>query len=139
MIEEDVFHIAAAQPPERRTLSIAGCRVLARQFRERVEAHHARALAQVGRSGACPFDLHALLPVPPEILQLGPAHPQALQWLVAHWGTPDGLRHVTDLDPDGEALRYGFFTTGASPHAAIAAIAAAWSALRLVLQRRPQA
>src|SRR5271165_6720464 len=36
-IEEDVFNLAAAQPPAQRRLTIAGCRQLARQFRERVE------------------------------------------------------------------------------------------------------
>ena len=43
-IEEDIFNLAAAQPAERRHLTIAGCRILARQFRERVEAHQARAV-----------------------------------------------------------------------------------------------
>jgi hypothetical protein len=49
-IEEDVFNLAAAQPPAQRRLTIAGCRVLARQFRERVAAHHAKAVARVGVS-----------------------------------------------------------------------------------------
>src|SRR5208337_961026 len=92
-IEEDVFNLAAAQPPAQRRLTIAGCRQLARQFRERVEAHHAKAVARVGHSRACPLDLHALLPVPATLLELGPNDPETVTWLAAHWGT-QCLRHV---------------------------------------------
>ena len=86
-IEEDVFLRAVSQPAGRRSLTVEGCRILARQFRESVEARQARAAALVGQSLACPFDLHVLLPVPPTILLLGPAHPLALAWLAANWGT----------------------------------------------------
>ena len=138
-IEEDLFHLAAAQPAGRRTLSIAGCHTLARQFRARVEAHHARAVAQVGRAQNCPFDLHALLPVPGDILALGSSHPDALAWLAAHWGITDRLRQVAERPatttgrrlPRGHAVvGYGFFTAGDIPHAAIASLAARWPALR---------
>ena len=37
-IKEDIFNLVASQPPHRRTLTIEGCRILARQFRQRVEA-----------------------------------------------------------------------------------------------------
>ena len=81
-IEEDVFNLAVAVPPARRNLNVEGCRILARQFRTRVEAHQARASALVGASRACPFDLHALVPAPPAILRRGPCDPQALAaWL----------------------------------------------------------
>ncbi len=63
-LEEDIFNLAASQPGAIRSLTIDGCRILARQFRERVEDRAARAGARVGRSQACPFDLHTLLPVP---------------------------------------------------------------------------
>lgn len=53
-IEKDVFHRAAAQPPAQRILSMAGCHILARQFRQRVEPHHAKAVGLIGRSRACP-------------------------------------------------------------------------------------
>ena len=56
-IEEDIFHLAVSQPKAMRSLTVAGCRILARQFRERVEDHAARAAALVGQSRACPFDL----------------------------------------------------------------------------------
>jgi hypothetical protein len=144
-MEEDIFNLAASQPAAQRSLDIAGCRILARQFRDRVEARQARAAALVGRSRACPFDLHTLLPVPAAILQLGPTHPAALAWMTQHWGVSAGLRQVTELSelrpgrrlPKGHAiLGYGFFTAAETPHAAIAQLAPRWPALRLVLQPR---
>jgi hypothetical protein len=56
------------------------------------------AAGQGGRPGRpgqdCPFDLHALLPVPDAILGLGPTHPEALVWLASHWGVTDRLREA---------------------------------------------
>jgi hypothetical protein len=145
-IEEDIFVRAVSQPAHDRSLTVAGCRILARQFRERVEAHQARAAALVGRSLLCPFDLHALLPVPEAILQLGPTDPAALAWLTAHWGTTDRLRQVTVRLKPGMGRRlprghavigYGFFTAGETPHAAISRLATEWPALRVRLVPRP--
>ena len=145
-IEEDVFNLAAAQPADRRNLTIAGCRILARQFRERVERRQGRAAAMVGRGQGCPFDLHALLPVPDAILDLGPTHPEALAWLAAHWGVTDRLRQVILLKrpkpgrrlPKGHAVTgYRFFTGGngrETPTVAIATLGARWPSLRLRLQ-----
>ncbi len=133
-----MFNLAATQP--RRSLSIAGCRNLARQFRERVEARQSRAIVLVGRSRASPFDLHALLPVPDFILQLGPAHPDALAWLPEHWGTTDGLRRVVERWvaarlPAGHAVvGYSFFTIGDTPHSAVTQLAARWPVLQFALQ-----
>ena len=78
-LEEDVFHLLAAPPPSQpRTLSVAGARVLAGQLRDAVGRRHERAVARVGLSQACPFDLHALVPVPDHVLRLGPDDPVAL-------------------------------------------------------------
>jgi hypothetical protein len=88
-IEDTVFNLAVSQPARDRKLTVEGCRILARQFRDRVEARQVRAAALVGHSHACPFDLHTLLPVPEAILQLGPTHSQALAWLTANWGVSD--------------------------------------------------
>jgi hypothetical protein len=137
---------STSQPPARRNLSVAGCRILARQFRELVELRQAQAAALVGCSRACPFDLQQLLPVPEEILALGPSHPAALAWLSAEWGTTDRLHQVTArptpamgqrLPKDQAAIGYGFFTDGETPHAAIARLAAGWPDLRFTLQPRP--
>jgi hypothetical protein len=145
-IEDDIFVRAVSQPASRRTLTVEGCRILAWQFRDKVEAHQACAVARVGRSVACVFDLHALLPVPPAVLLLGPDHPDALAWLAAHWGVTDRLRRVAAREkpttgrrlPRGHAVvGYGFFTTGETPHAAVDSIAAGWPGLRFFLQPRP--
>jgi hypothetical protein len=145
MLEEDIFNLAASQPAARRNLTIAGCRILARQFRERVEHRQGRAFALVGRGQGCPFDLHSLLPVPDAVLDLGPTHPEALAWLAAHWGVTDRLRQVARLKrpkpgrrlPSGaQVIGYGFFTADETPTAAIAALAARWPALRFQLQPR---
>ena len=145
-IEEDLFARAVSQPASRRSLNVAGCRILARQFRDRVEAHHARAVALVRHSMACPFDLQVLLPAPPAILQLGPTDPTALAWLRQHWGTTDRPRQVIRRPnpsigrrlPAGHAvIGYGFFTAGDTPWAAIERIAADWPALRFRLTPRP--
>jgi hypothetical protein len=144
-IEETVFVRAVSQPASRRNLTVEGCRILARQFRERIELRQARAAALVGQSLACPFDLHALLPVPAAILQLGPSDPVALAWLAAHWGITDRLRQVA-VRPNattGRRLRrthavigYGFFTDGETPHAAITHLTKHWPGLRFRLMPR---
>lgn len=145
-IEEDIFVRAVAQPAETRRLSVAGCRILARQFRERVEIRQAKATALVGQSRACPFDLHQLLPIPAAVLALGPTDPAALAWLADHWGVSAGLRQVVLRDkpttgrrrPAGHGvIGYGFFTTGETPHAAITTLAARRPALRFRLLPRP--
>jgi len=145
-IEEDIFVRAVSQPASQRTLSVDGCRILARQFRETVEVRQARAAALVGHSVCCPFDLHALLPVPESILQLGPDHPDALAWLAAHWGITDRLRQVAArekpttgrrLPRDHAVVGYGFFTAGDTPRAAVDTIATRWPGLRFVLMPRP--
>jgi len=84
--------------------------------------------------------------VPDGILQHGPTHPAALAWLAAHWGTRDGLRQAAArpgarpgrrLPRDHAVLGYGFFTSGDTPRAAVAQLAARWTPLHFVLQPRP--
>ena len=172
-IEEYIFNMAAAVPAAQRGLTIAGCRILARQFRERVEARQARVAARLDRSqtssgqgaaratydaqpvnsgdaGAadrtktCPFDLQTLLPVPAQILRLGPNDPAALRWLVQNWGV-EGLRQVKDLakPTTGKRLKrsdsvigYRFCSADTAPDAAIATLTKAWPALRFSLQQQ---
>ena len=145
-LEEDIFNLAASQPSATRSLTIEGCRILARQFRDRVEDRAARAAARVGRSRACPFDLHALLPVPAPVLELGLSHPQAQAWLTQHWGLTDSPRQVAERPhpttgrrlPGGyRVIGYSFFTPQETPHAAVAQLSPRWPALRFVLQPRP--
>jgi hypothetical protein len=144
-IEEDIFNLAASQPAAIRSLTIEGCRILARQFRDRVEERAAQAAARVGRSRACPFDLHSLLPVPMAILARGPAHPEALAWLTARWGITDSPRQVAErpgatagrrLPRGHQVIGYSFFTAQETPQAAIVELGRRWSALRFDLQPR---
>ena len=131
--------------PANRTLSLAGARVLAGQLREAVEHRHAIAVARVGHSRACPFDLHALAPVPATILVLGPDHPDALAWLCQHWGTTQPLRHVAldtaqtrapepELAAGEDRLKLSFWSADWTPWRAFERVRADWSALRFDLQ-----
>jgi hypothetical protein len=103
------------------------------------------AVGQIGYSRACPLDLHAVLPIPQEILALGPTDPAALAWLAEHWGTTDRLRQVHErakprpgrrLSAGHAVVGYGFFTLGDTPDGAIARLSARWPALRFALRRR---
>lgn len=143
-LEEDVFHLLAAPPPSHpRTLRVAGARVLAGQLREAVGRRHERALARVGASQACPIDLHALVPVPDEMLRLGSDDPAALGWLWEHWGTTEPLRHVAEdvaagqevrrrpvSAPEQDAIHVTFWSADWTPWRALEAVAKCWPGLR---------
>lgn len=145
-LEEDWFlRLVAPAAPQRRTLSIEGAHVLAGQLREAVARRHARATSPVARArGACPFDLHALVPIPDRVLRLGPDHPSSLAWLWAHWGTTQELRHVAetaDAAPGTEkspalddTKRLVFWSADWTPWRAFSAIQAQFPALRFDVQ-----
>jgi len=142
-MEEDLFHRLAARYPRAGRLSLEGCRAFAAQLRERAEDRQRRVLDAAENNRARPLDLHALLPVPPAILALGPDHPDARRWLRTHWGTEE-LRRVEQLPPpagrrpDGESeRRFGFFAAEAGPVAAVRRLGRAWPGLRLDLQPVP--
>ena len=136
---EDWFHRLLAPPPgQPRTMGAVGARILTGQLRDAVELRHQVAASHVGRSRACRFDLHALLPVPDAILRLGPDHPRALAWLWQHWGTTQALRHVAE-DP-GQSRRparvagqgawpLSFWSADWTPWRALARLAEGWPAL----------
>ena len=136
---EDLFYLLMAPcAPQRRRLSLAGARELARQLRKAAELRHAAACARVGHSQACPFDLHALVPVPPDILRLGPDEPNTLAWLWAHWGTTAPLRHVavepapglrTPVPTGTATVRISFWSADWTPWRALTAVRARWPAL----------
>jgi hypothetical protein len=147
-LAEDSLHLLVAPPPpppRQRRLSLAGARILAGQLRDVVARRHDLAVARVGRSRASPFDLHALVPVPADVLRRGPDDPFSLEWLWQHWGTTRELRHVTDetvaAAPErrrGSAagageLRLRFWAADWPPWRALARIEAGCPALRFAL------
>lgn len=139
--EEDRVHALVHPPDGSPGLRLAAARVLARQLRGAIDVHQDRVAAAVGRSRACPFDLHALLPVPDRILRRGPDDPASIAWLRHHWGVLRALRHVRlRADPQDRRLRrsarlrYEFWSADWTPWAAVTAIRKAWP---LVFDVRP--
>ncbi|MGH2928450.1 MAG: hypothetical protein ACRDL8_09625 [Solirubrobacteraceae bacterium] len=127
--EEDRTYALIHPPDGSAGLSLAAARALARQLRDAVEAHHQRALAAAPSS--CPFDLHALVPVPAEILALGPDDPRSLSWLQTHWGTTWALRRGRLLPGRRQRraarLRYEFWSADWTP----------WPAFQTLRERFP--
>jgi hypothetical protein len=146
-MEEDWFHLLVSpSPPQQRTLSIGGARVLAGQLRDAVARRHALAVARVGQSGACPFDLHALIPIPDALLRGGPDDPSALAWLWGNWGTTQSLRHVAMESAGQDERRLGgssvgertvsftFWSADWTPWRALAQLRQRWPALSFDLR-----
>jgi hypothetical protein len=148
---EDIFHLLAAPParagspvPPVRSLSLAGARILADQLCAAAARRQALAVARVGASRACPFDLQALLPVPPAVLRLGPDDPAALGWLWTHWGTTQPLRHVVEAVVSDAARReqpttaaawvVTFWSADWTPWRALVQMTARWPALRFEMR-----
>ncbi len=63
-----------------------------------------------GHSLACPFDLQSLVPVPTDVLGLGPDDPGRAGLALDALGTAQALRHVTSVSlafPDDPAAGAG--------------------------------
>jgi hypothetical protein len=142
-MEEDFFlMVAAPRSGQARTLSLDGARLLAAELRAAVARRHALAIARVGRSAARCFDLHALLPVPHEVLLLGPDHPDALAWLWTHWGTTEALRSVVGRQASvarekadvGAGFHVTFWAADWTPWRALETIRAGWPGLRFAVR-----
>ena len=136
--------LAAPRSGQARTLSLDGARLLAAELRDAVARRHALAIARVGRSAACCFDLHALVPVPQEVLRLGPDHPDALAWLWTHWGTTDALRSVISRQASGvsgtaesdgrQVFAVSFWAADWTPWRALEKIRAGWPGLSFAVR-----
>jgi hypothetical protein len=138
-------HLVAPALPQRRSLSAEGARILAGQLRDAAELRLRRVAIHAAHSRACPLDLQRLLPVPTELLRLGPEHPRARSWLWAHWGTTQAVRGVVELPVlcrgqprrrDDGLFWVGFWSADWTPWPAIRALRDRWLALRLVVQPR---
>ena len=136
-LREDWFHRLMEGPSC--SLSAHGARILAQQMPDASEWRHALAVAQVGRSRACPFDLDALQPVPVSVLALGPDHPQALALLWQHWGITQALDVPQEREAIGAeqaVLRVGFWAADWTPWRVLMVTALDWPELRF--ETRPR-
>jgi hypothetical protein len=141
---EDWFHLLAAPPgPQRRSLSLEGCRILAGQLCDAAEARARLIAERAATSRACPLCLHRLLPVPAQVLRLGPAAPESRAWLWRHWGTTAALRGVVALPvpgrgrgrpPDPGLLWLGFWSADWTPWPAIQAMRQRWPGLSIAVR-----
>ena len=138
-LAEGWFNRMIAMPVQQRTISVTGAHILADRLRDALEARSAFDGEDARRAGACPLDLHALVPVPAAMLDRGPGDPAAIAWLWAHWGTTWPLREVRAQrnprrrSPNG-LVRFRFHAADWSPWPALRAIRARWPGLRFDLQ-----
>jgi hypothetical protein len=141
---EDWFHLLAAPPaPQRRSLSLEGCRILAGQLRDAAEARARRVAERAATSRACPLCLHRLLPMPAQLLRRGPEAPESRAWLWTHWGTTAALRGVVELPVPGRGrprprdpglFWVGFWSADWTPWPAILALRARWPGLSIAVR-----
>ncbi|PPQ31921.1 hypothetical protein [Rhodopila globiformis] len=123
--------------PPRRVPSVAAARLYAAQLREANAQVHERAIGFVGMVRTCPFDLHALVPVPPAILRLPETDPVALTWLWQHWGTTWPLRDVRMRPLDAAELAALGAGQGAFRVALVSADWTPWPVLAMIQVRWP--
>jgi len=140
--EEDDRVLALVSPPDgSRGLDLASAQILARELREATLARRNKMTAAKGQKPSCPFDLHALVPVPPDILRLGPDHPASMAWLQTNWGTTWPLRHIQPVPRKPERrkrrtvqMTLEFWAADWTPWAALATIKQNWPAIRLEIR-----
>lgn len=134
------FHRLVGMPVQERAIGIAGAHRLADRLRDAVETRWALTRDETRHAGACPLDLHALVPVPAAMLARGPDDPAARAWLWENWGTTWPLRHVTARGgPEagrggGGRIAFRFHAADWSPWAALRTIRLNWPALRFRLE-----
>ena len=139
--EEDWANRLMAVDITQGQLSPRELRILTRALRDAVET---RASRQEGRARdrACPFDLHALVPIPVDLLARGPDHPDVSRWLWENWGTTWPLRSVEDITElmrlrglvGSEALVYRFWSADWTPWRAIKVLRAKWPSLAVTVR-----
>ena len=144
VLEEDLFLLLVQQRDRETSLGSTSAHALARRIRTLAE--HAEQGAWQNRCSVqlVPFDLHALLPVPADVLGLGPDHPQTRRWLWTRWGTTRPLRRVDEplamsmtasrKPIEGDRWRVDFWSADWSPWLALRTLAAEWPQLQFRLR-----
>ncbi len=143
-LEEDWINAMLTPPPSERGISVEGARILAGQVRERLEQQDQRIAEAAFADVGCPFDLHALVPVPRRILRLGPDDPASIAWLWENWTTTWALRGVQVIEPDPsmalaeghDAMRYWFWSADWAPWNALVALRSHWPSIRFLVSVR---
>ena len=77
ILEDDLFLLLVQRHDREAALGPTSAHALARRIRTLAEQADQRARQDRASARSVAFDLHALLPVPSDILRLGPEHPQA--------------------------------------------------------------
>ena len=144
MLEEDLFLLLVQRRDNEAALGPTSAHALARRVRTLAEQAGQRARQDCSSARSAAFDLHALLPVPPDILRLGPEHPQARRWLWTTWGTTRSLRRVAEplvtntvstRNPvEGDRWRVDFWSADWSPWLALQTLASKWPRLHFRLR-----
>ena len=134
-----------ARLPAQRGISVAGARILAGQLRERIERLDMAAFEGAGDL-VCPLDLNALVPLPAQLLRLGPDDPAVIAWQWTHWGTTWMLRGV-EQGPVGRsgvlvpaahaAVCFRFWSADWTPWRVLEAVQARWPSLALQVKLLP--
>jgi hypothetical protein len=155
-LAEAWFNCMMTVRAQSRGISVAGARTLAERLsaaaaawdammrdERRARGHPQKSEGLLGDPArACPLDLHALIPMPADLLARGPEDPAAIAWMWAHWGTTLALRHVA-LGPaparprlrQGESrVRFDFYSADWSPWPALAHMRARWPGLVFTLR-----
>lgn len=141
-LEEDLF-VLLMRDRQRGgpSLGTASAHTLAGRLRQLVQRRDAQ--AQAHDVPPVPFDLQAVLPVPPDLLLAGPNETGVRSWLWRYWGTTRPLRQVREADvvpPSGAnaeaepVWQLRFWSADWSPWPAMVALARRWPALRFQLR-----
>lgn len=138
-IEQEVVALLLQGDPGSRSIGLEGARRLARELRDWIRDGTDLVHAAVGVRHDCPLDLHSLIPVPWQILRLGPDHPAAIVWMWENWGTTWTLRRVEAVPialpeqqalPQGQSLlRFSFWSADWSPWQAVQRLRQEWPKL----------
>jgi hypothetical protein len=111
---------------------VAAAHTMAKQLREAEWHMHETAAARWSFSRAIAFDLHALVPLPGEVLRLGPDDPESLRWMWRNWGTTWTLRRVEKAESRAGTWSVRFFSADWSPWPVFAGVWTRWTSVRKI-------